>query len=118
VTEALVAQGPHDPLGDGVRLRGTEGRQQRLDTNVLGMGGEVAAVHAIAIPDEVLWLATPGRRLDELPPHPGRRGMRRHRHVDQFPAAMRDEVEHVQRAERERLHSQEIGRPDRVRVVP
>jgi hypothetical protein len=36
--------------------------------------------------------------------------------VDQLTPAVGDEEEDVERAERERLHREQIGRPDRVRV--
>jgi hypothetical protein len=109
VVEALVAQGPHDSLGAGVRLRGVERRQQRLRSHSLGTSGEVAAVHAVAIPGEVLGVAPPGRRFDALPPDPGGGGVGGHRHANQFPVAMRDEEEHGERAERERLCAASLG---------
>ena len=43
--------------------------------------------------------------------------MRRHPAVDELPAVVRDEEQDVQRAERERGHGEQVGRPDLRRVV-
>ena len=56
-------------------------------------------------------LASPGRRFDHLAPHPGRGRVRGDVHVHQFPPAVSDEHQHVERLERECLHSQQIGGP-------
>jgi transposase InsO family protein len=44
MVEALVAQGPDDPLGDRVRPRRSGRRQQGLDAESTGPRDEVAAV--------------------------------------------------------------------------
>ena len=51
--EAVVAQGAHHPFGDRVRLGGTDRREDRLDAQPAGPRLEVAAVHSIAVADEV-----------------------------------------------------------------
>src|SRR4051812_13664741 len=62
-------------------------------------------------------LATPGRRLDDLTPHPG--GGRASRHVDmhQLASTMRDEDEHVQGLEGESRDAEQVGRPQVVGMV-
>ena len=78
---------------------------------------EVLAVTAVVVANEIPGLCAPGRRFDDLSPDPLCRRMPRDVDVDDAPAVMRDEDQHVYRAEHEGLHREQIDRPDRGRVV-
>jgi len=75
------------------------------------------AINGIAIPEEMPRLTSPGRRLDQLAPHPGGSRIGRDVHVHQRAAVMGDEDQDVQRLERQGRHGQEIRRPEMVGVV-
>jgi hypothetical protein len=71
------------------------GVSKRADAQGLGPRGEVAPVHGVPVPEQVRGLAAPRQRLDELAPDPRRRRVRRHAAVNELPAVVRDEEEHV-----------------------
>ena len=73
VVEALAANRPDHPLGDGVRVRRTNWRQDATYAQSAGARDPLLTVASIAIPNQVVRLAPPGRRLDQLSPEPGRR---------------------------------------------
>src|SRR2546426_7989565 len=70
MVEALATQRADQPLGDGVRLRRTDGRQDRLDGDAGSARDEGAAVTAVAVADQVARLLAPRRRRDQLAPDP------------------------------------------------
>ena len=117
VVEALSAKCPDDSFNDRVRTRAHYGRGDGVDADALGPCTDVAAIHGIAITQQMPRLASPGRRLDELPPDPGRGRVRGDGDMHQFAPAVGDEDQHVQRLERERRDSEQIGRPEVVRMV-
>jgi hypothetical protein len=77
-----------------------------------GRPREVGAVHGVPITNEIRRRASPRGRVDHLAPDPlgGRMGC--HRDVDQLPPAVRGEDQDVERAERQRVDGEHIGRPD------
>ena len=66
VVEALSAKCADDSFNDRVRPRARYGRGDGVDADALGPCTEVAAIHGIAITQQMPRLASPGRRLDEL----------------------------------------------------
>ena len=64
--------------------------------------------------DQVVQFSVPGRGFDQLPPDP-RRGS--HLEMDQLATAVADEEEDVEGLEGESLGDEEVGRPDRLRVI-
>ena len=71
----------------------------------------------VAVSDEEPWLLTPGGRLDHLPPDPGRDRVLRDVPVPDAAPAVVDRDEHVERAEGEGLHREQVSSPDAGRVV-
>ena len=117
VIEALAPERPDHPLGDGVGVRCAHRSQNRLDPDPSSACDEVSAIATVAVSDEEPWLLTPGRRLDHLPPDPGRDRVLRDVPVpDAAPAAV-DHDEHVERAAGEGLHREQVSSPDAGRVV-
>jgi hypothetical protein len=92
------AERPDDTFSDRVRTRRSNGRGDGIDADALGSLAQVAAVHRVAITEQMPRLATPGRRLEHLPPDPGRRGTGGHVDVHQLTPTVGDEHQDVQRA--------------------
>ena len=117
VVETLAPERFDNTLGDGVRLRRADRREDRLDPDPSRFADEVAAIRAVAVPDQIAGLLPPRRRFQQLAPHPvrGRAG----RDVDMHDAAasVRDETEAVQSPEGERLHREEVRGPELRAVV-
>ena len=67
--------------------------------------------------DKVLGLATPGRRLDQLLPHPGRGRARGHVEVHDLATIVGDEEEDVESPEPYGLHDEEVSGPDSLELV-
>ena len=61
VVQTLSAERAHDPLGDGVRLRGAERRQDRLDPDAARVRDELPTELGIPIADQVPGVLSPGR---------------------------------------------------------
>ena len=117
VIEALAPQRPDHPLGDGVGVRRAQRSQNRLDPDPSSACDEVPAIATVAVSDEEPWLLTPGGRLDHLPPDPGRDRVLRDVPVPDAAPAVVDHDEHVERAEGEGLHREQVSSPDAGRVV-
>ena len=66
VVEALAAEGPDHALGDSIRLWRVQRGRDGVDADAPGTLAEVAPVDRVAIPEQMAWLASPGRRLDDL----------------------------------------------------
>ena len=60
VVEAFTAQGPHQPLGDSVRLRRRDRREHRLDADAPRPRHEVTAIQPITIANQEAWALTCG----------------------------------------------------------
>ena len=117
VIEALAPERPDHPLGDGVGVRCAQRSQNRLDPDPSSACDEVPAIATVAVSDEEPWLLTPGGRLDHLPPDPGRDRVLRDVPVPDAAPAVVDHDEHVERAEGEGLHREQVSSPDAGRVV-
>ena len=117
VIEALAPERPDHPLGDGVGVRRAHRSQNRLDPDPSSACDEVPAIATVAVSDEEPWLLTPGGRLDHLPPDPGRDRVLRDVPVPDAAPAVVDHDEHVERAEGEGLHREQVSSPDAGRVV-
>jgi hypothetical protein len=112
MVETLASQRPDETLGDRVRLRRPDRREQGSDADPGGAGDERAAVAAVAVVDEVARLLTPRRRRDQLAPDPLGGRMRGDVQMDDPPPVMRNEEEDVQGAEGNRRYREEVGGPD------
>ena len=117
VIAALAPERPDHPLGDGVGVRRAQRSQNRLDPDPSSACDEVPAIATVAVSDEEPWLLTPGGRLDHLPPDPGRDRVLRDVPVPDAAPAVVDHDEHVERAEGEGLHREQVSSPDAGRVV-
>ncbi len=95
MVETLAAEGAHDPLADRVRVGGLDGRPKTLDADRCRLAGEVGAVDAIAVVDQVAGLPAPGGGFNQLAPNPVRGRMRGHLVVEQLAAAVADEEQHM-----------------------
>jgi hypothetical protein len=111
--EALAAKGADESFGDRVRPRRPDRRQERLDPETASPLDEVAAVDRVPVADQLAGCPSPRSRSDQLPPDPrgGRAGG--DVQVQKLAPDVADEREHLQRAERQGLHRQQVGRPDR-----
>ena len=117
VIEALAPERADDALGDSVGVRRAHRSQNRLDPDPSSACDEVPAIATVAVSDEEPWLLTPGGRLDHLPPDPGRDRVLRDVPVPDAAPAVVDHDEHVERAEGEGLHREQVSSPDAGRVV-
>ena len=112
VVEALTADRPDHPFSERVRLRCMNWGEHGLDPDRPGSPQEVAAIVPIAIADEEARSGTPRRRLDDLLPDPRRSRMGGDVPVHDLATLMPEQHEDVERAEGQRLHGEEVGRPD------
>ena len=117
VVETLSSKRPHNPLGNGVRLRCPKRRHDRLDANGTRATNECLSEARISIPDNVAGLATPRRGLNHLPPRPLCGCMPSHIEVDDSATPVLDEEEHVQRLERQGVDGEEVTSPDLRSVI-
>jgi hypothetical protein len=92
VVDALPAQGPDQPFGDGVRARRPDRREQGLDAETARPRHDVAAVDRVAVAHQVARRAPPRRGRDQLPPDPGGGRTRGHVQVDELPPGVIDET--------------------------
>ena len=117
VVQALAAQRSDHPLRDGVRVGRPHRREHRLDSDTGRPRNEVRAKAAVAVSNQEARPAPPRRRLEQLPPQPRGRGMPRHVDVHDAPPVVGDEDHDVERAHGDRLHREQVDRPDLWRVV-
>jgi hypothetical protein len=82
-----------------------------IDTDPSGSLTKVVAIDGVAIAEQMARLLSPGTRLDQLLPDPGRRGIGRYVEVHQLAPPMGDEHQHAQRLERQCGHGEQVGRP-------
>src|SRR6266852_9464067 len=75
------------------------------------------AVDCIAVPQQMARLLSPGRGLDELPPHPGSRRVGGHVDMHQLTPTVSNEHQHVQCLERQRLNREQISGPEMMSMV-
>ena len=99
------------------RTRRPNRRGNGVDAGAPGSLAKIATVDRISIAQQMPWLLAPGRRLDQLLPHPGSSWVSRHVDVHQLAQTVGDEDQHVQRLEREAGHREEVGRPEVVGMV-
>ena len=99
-------------LMSGDWKRGTVSGPQRLQPDAWTAPDLSATAPALdSVTEQLTWLAPPGRRLDELAPHPGRGRVRGDVDVQQLTPTMGDEHQHVKRLEGESLHRQQVRCP-------
>src|SRR6266571_7126934 len=118
VVETLLAKGPHYPFRDRVRQRRPVGRFVVFDANAGELAPEVSTVRVVPITDQVLRLTPPGGGFDHLPPDPGRRRARGDLALNQLSALVADEEEHIKGLEADRLHHEQVRRPDALDLIP
>ena len=117
VIQAFSAECPDDSFGDCICRWRMNRRRDGSDTNPSGASPKVAAIHRVAVVQQMARLVAPRRRLDDLSPHPGRRRVGSHIDVHQLAPAVGDEYQHVQCLERERGYCEQVGCPHVMRVV-
>jgi hypothetical protein len=88
---ALPAEGPDHPFRDGVRPGRPDRAEQRREAQAPRPPRDVAAADGVPVARQVARLPAPGRRLEELPPDPGRGGMGGDVRVHQLAATAADE---------------------------
>src|SRR5438552_16532409 len=89
-----------------------------FDANDGELGPEVDTVRVVPITDQVFRLTAPGGGFDHLPPDPGRRRARCDLALNQLPALVADEEEHIQGLEADRLYNEQVGGPDALDLIP
>ena len=117
VVEALAADSPHPALGDRVGPWCLNRRRNARDAKSGAAPAEIPAPDAIAVMDQVVRPAVPGRGFDQLPPDPGGAGMGGHLEVNELTTAVADEEEDVEGPEGEGLNDNEVGPTDRLSLV-
>jgi len=112
VVQTLPSQRSDETLGDRVRLRCLQRRQDGLDADPGGARDEGGTVATVTIPEEVLRLVAPRRGGDRLAPDPVGGRMCSHIEVDEPPSVVGDEEEHEERVEGNGGHGEEVGGPN------
>src|SRR5712692_3877578 len=118
VVETLLAKGPHYPFRDRVCQRRPVGCFDVLDANAGELAPEVSTVDIVPITDQVSRLTAPGGGFDQLSPDPRRRRAGSDLALNQLPALVADEEEHIQALEADRLHHEQVRRPDSLDLIP
>jgi hypothetical protein len=95
VVQALAAKRPDHAFCDGVRRWRVNRCDDAVDADPVCPLAKVAAVDCVAIAKQMAWLASPGRRLDDLSPDPGSGRVARHVDVHQLASTVGDEHQHV-----------------------
>src|SRR5439155_24874445 len=95
MVETLSAQGPDHSLRDSVGLWRVDRRGDCVDADTPSAVPKIAAIDDVAIAEQMAWLPSPGRILDDLPPQPGCRRVGRHIDMHQFTPAVGDAHQHV-----------------------
>ncbi len=112
VIEALPPEGPHHPVGDRILIRCHHRHADAADAQPSGPIAEVGPENAIPIMEQVSRLAAGPRGVEQLLPDHATVGCSVTSEVDEFPASVRDEEEDIERFEGQRLHHEQVGRPD------
>src|SRR6266571_8214426 len=76
-----------------------------------------SAVHIVPITDQVLRLTAPGSGFNQLPPDPSRCRAGGDIEMSSLPALVAEKEEHVQGLEADRLHHEQVRRPDALDLV-
>src|SRR5260370_15082474 len=118
VVKTLLAKGPHYPFRHRVCQRRPVGCFVIFDANASELAPEVSTVHIVPITNEVSRLTAPGGGFDHLSPDPGRRRARGDLALNQPPPLVTDEEEHIQALEADRLHHEQVCRPDSLDLIP
>src|SRR5712692_2811022 len=118
VVKTLLAKGPHYPFRHRVCQRRPVGCLVIFDANASELAPEVSTVHIVPITDQVSRLTAPGGGFDQLSPDPGRRRASGDLALNQLPALVADEEEHIQALEADRLHHEQVCRPDSLDLIP
>src|SRR5437764_11964650 len=93
VVQALAPERADASLDHGVGPRARYGRGNGIDADSSGPLAEVAPRDRVMITEQMAWLVTPGRRLNQLLPHPGRGRVGGHVPVHQLAPTVSDEHE-------------------------
>ena len=119
MVEALDPDRSHPALGDGVSPRRPVRSAYLSNTNVAHPTIKSAAIAAVAVMnEEKSRYSVASAAFDNLLTRPRRGRMRRHVNVDDLPAGVLNQEEHVQRSERDRSDTEEVARPDLRPVLP
>jgi hypothetical protein len=105
------------PLAGGIRPRGVDGCADALDAEPRDPVGEVCAVDAIAVMDQVDRVLASGRGLDHLAPDPGGGRVSGQVEVEQAAAAVADQEEDVEGPEGQGLDHEQVCCPDGLGLV-
>jgi hypothetical protein len=117
VVQAFSADGAHQSLRDRVGLRRPI---RRPDPNYAQLGEpiiEVLAVDVVSVVNQVDRLAIPGSCMDQLLPDPCRSGTGRHVQMDELASDVAHKGQDIQCPEADRLHHQQVGGPDPLRLI-
>jgi len=117
VIKTLSAKGLHYTFRDRVRQGRPVGRSDICDADFGELGGEVIAVDVVSVVDQLSGLAAPGSGFDHLPPDPRRCRAGGNAEMNQLPALVADEEEHIQGLKADRLHHEQVRRPDALDLV-
>src|SRR5712692_9835426 len=117
VVQAFSPQGPRQSLRDRVGLRRPIRSPDPNHAKSGEPGVEVFAVDVVAVVDQVARLSAPGSCIDQLLPDPGRGGIGGDVQVHEFTPAVTHKEQDIQRPETDRLHHQEVGGPDPLRLI-
>jgi hypothetical protein len=113
VVEALGPDRSHPALGNGVGPRRSERRARLGNTKITHPPIEAGGITAVTVVNEKAWrLALPAAAFDDLLCRPFGGRMRRHMQVENLPAGVMDHEENIQCSKGDRLHAEEIARPD------
>ena len=112
MVQAVPSDCANDPLRDRVGFGGSHGGQDRFDPEGRRFRHEVTAVVAIPVADQEARRRVPRSGGDDLPPDPGRRGVRGHVPMHDPASVVTDHEEDVERPQGKRLYGEEVGSPD------
>ena len=112
VIEALSSDGADHTLGDGIRLRSSERRDDRHDAETAQVPIEVTTKARVPVADEVAGLLSPGCGGDDLTPDPLSARMPGDVPVLDLSAIVANHEKDVEGPKGERLHGEEVARPD------
>ncbi len=117
VVQALSPQGPRQSLRDRIGLRRPIRSPDPNHAKSGEPGVEVLAVDVVTVVDQVDRLSAPGSGIDQLLPDPGCGGTGGDVQVHELTSRVAHKEQDIQGPEADRLHHQEVGRPDPLRLI-
>ena len=112
VIEALSSDGADHTLGDGIRLRSSERRDDRHDAETAQPQIEVTSKARVPVAYQLEGLLSPGCGGDDLTPDPLSARMPGDVPVLDLSAIVANHEKDVEGPKGERLHGEEAARPD------